>query len=373
MWHPGLLTLVAVFGTALLVCSGLILTQRWHGKLTLDHDLNGVQKIHHRPVPRIGGVALFAALLTGGSAAWWFDDPLTPQILTLLACGIPAFLAGLFEDLTKRVGVRTRLYASFISAIFAVWAMGAHLTRLDTPGLDYVISFLPVSVFFTCFAVGGITNSVNIIDGLNGLAAGSVLLMLAGLAAMAWMVGDPLVLKLCLLGMVAMAGFLLLNYPFGRIFLGDGGAYLAGFWLAECAVLLLVRNPGVSTWAVLLACFYPFWETAYSIYRRHIVGRVSSGQADMGHLHHLIFKRISTSGLVPSVPAWLRHGVTSGIIWMMVLGCQLIAVTFTENTLVLALFTATMAIVYHTAYGRLSADDQFTQSSDNGVITVKSV
>jgi UDP-N-acetylmuramyl pentapeptide phosphotransferase/UDP-N-acetylglucosamine-1-phosphate transferase len=196
MWHPGLLTLLAVFATALLGCAGLILTQRWHGKHTLDHDLNGVQKIHRRPVPRIGGVALFLALLIGGLGALFIEEPKANKILTLLACSIPAFLAGLIEDLTKRVGVRTRLYASFASAALAIWFLNASLTRLDTPGLNFLIAFSPISVLFTCFAVGGLTNAVNIIDGINGLAAGSVMLMLSGMGALAWFHHDIFVFEL---------------------------------------------------------------------------------------------------------------------------------------------------------------------------------
>lgn len=349
LW-PIVACLVASFGTCLL----LVLTQRWHGKLSLDHDLNGVQKIHETPVPRVGGIGVVVGLVLAGLFSYQLGGETYETAGKLLLCAIPVFSAGLIEDFTKRVGVRTRLFAAFISAALAYWALDAKLTDLDTPGLDYLISFSAVSFLFTCFAVGGMTNAVNIIDGLNGLASGSVALMLGGLAAIAWAHGDILVMKLCLWGLAASIGFLFLNYPFGRIFLGDGGAYLAGFWLAECGVLLLYRNPSVSTWAVLLVCIYPVWETIFSMYRRKIVQKVESGAPDMTHLHHVLFKSTVIQHMGATGQAWLRHCITSFSIWIAVALCQVVAIFNSTASGLLAMTTITFAVMYSTVYYSVS-------------------
>ncbi|RYY90756.1 MAG: glycosyl transferase [Chitinophagaceae bacterium] len=362
MWHPGLLVLFAVFFIALLLCLGLILTQRWHGWLTLDHDLNGIQKIHKRPVPRIGGIALFIALLSGGVGALIIEEPTAKQILVLLACSLPAFLAGLIEDLTKRVGVRTRLYASFISALMAVWLLNASLSKLDTPGLDFLMTYSTLSVLFTCFAVGGLTNAINIIDGINGLASGSVILMLSGLGALAWFHHDILVIELCLLGAVALTGFLFLNFPNGKIFLGDGGAYLAGFWLAECAVLLLVRNESVSTWAVLLVCFYPVCETIFSMYRRHVIEKVKTGRPDGAHLHHLLMQRVKVHNLT-SQHVWVLHGLSSAVIWGLIAFFQLFVIATIANPPALIAGTVVFAAVYYWIYRTLALKKEAHEDS----------
>jgi len=313
------------------VCALLILTQRWHGRLSLDHDLSGVQKIHQSPVPRVGGLALLVSLCLGALVGYLAGGKTYPLVLQLLACAAPVFLAGFVEDLTKKVSVRTRLYASFISAALGIWVLDAQLLRLDAPLLDTLISFPAISFLFTIFAVGGVTQSFNIIDGLNGLAAGTVSIILAGLATLAWMHGDLVIMKLCLWGIAAMGGFFLLNYPFGRIFLGDGGAYLAGFWVAECGVLLLVRNPSVSTWAVLLACIYPVWETIYSIYRRSILNKVHSGHPDTSHLHQLFYRNIRPHPVQQKNPEWMRHGLASASIWSLSAICSIIAFTATYS------------------------------------------
>jgi UDP-N-acetylmuramyl pentapeptide phosphotransferase/UDP-N-acetylglucosamine-1-phosphate transferase len=319
--------LLLIVGASFAACLVVVLTQNWHGKHSLDHDLNGAQKLHAKPVPRVGGLGLIVGLLIAGLASYVTHGNSYPTTLTLLVCALPVFLAGFVEDLTKRVSVRTRLLSSFVSAALAAWLLGAQLTDVDVPGLDALMRLSIVGILFTVFAVGGVTHSVNIIDGLNGLAGGAVCIMLAGLASLSWIYGDSVVMKLCLWGIAGLVGFMLLNYPFGKIFLGDGGAYLAGFWLAECAVLLLVRNPEVSTWTVLLCCLYPVLETAYSMFRRHVIHKVPSGLPDMAHMHQLLYKWLKRKTARALLPHWLSHGVTSVKIWAIVAVCQLVAIT----------------------------------------------
>ena len=156
--------------------------------------MNGAQKLHAKPVPRVGGLGLIVGLLMAGLAGYVSHGNSYPTTLTLLVCALPVFLAGFVEDLTKRVSVRTRLLSSFVSAALAVWLLGAQLTDVDVPGLDALMRFSIVGVLFTVFAVGGVTHSVNIIDGLNGLAGGAVCIMLAGLASLSWIYGDSVVM-----------------------------------------------------------------------------------------------------------------------------------------------------------------------------------
>lgn len=346
--------LFAVLVTSFAVCAGLILTTRWHGWLSLDHDLTGTQKFHERPVPRVGGIGVTFGLLAGAVGFAIVTDTGTHQEAALLVlCGAPAFAAGLLEDMTKRVSVSARLLATFVSAALAAWLLDAQLTRLDTPGLDQLMTFAPVAILFTCFAVGGVANAVNIIDGFNGLAAGSVALMLFGLAGLAFIYEDQLVVQLCLLGAFALLGFLVLNFPMGKIFLGDGGAYLAGFWLAECTVLLLARNPDISTWAPLLICIYPVWETFFSMWRKSIYRKTGSGKPDRVHFHMLVFRRFVGQRISKERPAWVRHAATTMFIWSLVAGCQvysIVALLNNQGSWTYALGVAAFAVIYGHIY-----------------------
>lgn len=346
---------LSILLSSAVACLLLILTKSWHGKHSLDNDLAGVQKLHTTPVPRVGGLGLLVGLLAALAAGYVTNGPTLPAVFLLLVSAIPVFASGLVEDVTKRVSVRLRLHAAFVSAALAVWLLDAQLPGLDVPLLDDLMAFPLVAAAFTVFAVAGVTHSVNIIDGLNGLASGAVSIMLGGLAALAWMQGDELVMKLCLWGIASLAGFLVLNYPFGKIFLGDGGAYLAGFWLAQCAVLLLARNPEVSTWSVLLCCIYPVIETMYSMYRRHVIQKVPSGQPDMGHMHQLLFKRLSSRPCESQHGRWRRHGLTTAKIWAMTGLCQLVAVVAPESSALNLTAVGLACIVYVLVHRSLSA------------------
>src|SRR5690606_10077631 len=137
----------------------VLLTQRWHGRITGDHDLQGVQKLHKAVVPRIGGLGIAAGLGIATFIAFMAGDRQYSLTATLLLCATPVFLAGFGEDLTKRVSVRMRLNASFASAALAIWMLDAQLTRVNTAGLDALMTMVPFSVLFTCFAVGGTTHA----------------------------------------------------------------------------------------------------------------------------------------------------------------------------------------------------------------------
>ena len=158
------------------ICSfSLILTKKIHGKVSLDSIL-GVQKQHTEPTPRIGGIAIAAGLVAG----WWSVDTGVKAILgPMLIAGIPAFAFGLAEDLTKKVGVLPRLLATMFSGVLAWYSTGIAMQDTGFTPLDWLLRYLPIAVIFTAFAVGGVANAINIIDGFNGLASGSVAIMAA--------------------------------------------------------------------------------------------------------------------------------------------------------------------------------------------------
>lgn len=349
--------LLAVFLTSLAVCGLLVLTERWHGKLTHDHDLSGAQKVHQHPVPRIGGLVVMSGLAAGTLGLYLADSVAAPQMKHLLYCCIPTFLAGLWEDITKRVSVTIRLWSAFLSAALAVILVRAMLRRLNIPFIDdYMIQFWPLALLFTAFAVGGVINAINIVDGLNGLASGSVVLILLGLGTMGYRYNDLLVVYMCAIGAFTMLGFMVLNYPFGKIFLGDGGAYLTGFWVAECAVMLLARNPGVNTWLVLVICLYPVWETVYSMWRRKVVEKTKTDQPDQGHFHHVVMHKLVKARWLPQgAPNWKVHGLSSPVMWVLVLLCQSGMWVFPNSQKLALLGGVVFLLAYHLIYSKLQS------------------
>ncbi|WP_310564792.1 glycosyltransferase [Hydrogenophaga sp.] len=331
--------------TSLSICVLIVFTQPLHGRLTLDH-LPGVQMLHGKPVPRIGGVGLFLGLL----AAWGLaPDSLGSLLAPLLVAGLPALGAGLLEDITKLIGVRVRLLATMVSGVLICLLTGASLDHLDIPLIDPLFALSPVAVLFTAFALAGIANAINIIDGVNGLASGVLVCCSAAIGLVAAGVGDTELAWTAALLAAASAGFWLVNFPFGKLFLGDGGAYFGGFALAWLAVLLPMRNPDVSPWVGLLVCAYPVIETLYTILRR-LRSHQSPGAPDAAHLHSLVMSCL-VARRAPGWPAWAQHSLVSLPLWGLAAAPAALAIWLAlEPAQNLALAFAGMFVAYHLIY-----------------------
>src|SRR5438876_11198513 len=262
-----------------------------HSNWSFDPVKTGPQKFHSAPTPRIGGLEVMAGLFVSGAVLLAIaQSASSEQFGYLLLASVPAFAGGITEDVTKTVGVLTRLLLTMLAAAFGVWLLGAVIPRLDVPGFDTLLKWAPFAIAFTMFAVGGVANSINIIDGYNGLAAGHAVIVLAAMAWVSALAGVHYVFTSALAMIGALLGFLAWNYPKGKIFLGDGGAYLLGFWLAELSVLLVARHPEVSPWFPLLLLIYPVFETVFSIYRKRFLRGHSPGRPDGLSYRMLVYK-----------------------------------------------------------------------------------
>jgi len=320
-----------------------------HAHWSFDPVRTGPQKFHATPTPRIGGLGVMAGLFVSGAALLATEQSASgEQFGYLLFASLPAFLGGITEDITKNVSVLARLLLTMVAAAFGVWLLGAVLPRLDVPGVDTLLRWTPLAIAFTVFAVGGVANAINIIDGYNGLAAGHAVIVLAALAYVSAEVGDSFLFTSALAMIGALVGLLIWNYPKGKIFLGDGGAYLLGFWLAELSVLLVARHPEVSPWFPLLLLVYPIFETLFSIYRRRVLQGVSPGQPDRLHLHQVIYTRLTqtSEGISDPVSLTRQNSMVAPIGWMMSLCCAIPAVWLWKETSWLAAASFLFCAVY---------------------------
>ena len=338
---------------ALLITMLVIRYQRLHSHFSADSDMSGVQKFHHMPVPRIGGLGIALAVMLALVARWFEHSEVGTFGLLLLVSALPAFSAGFIEDVTKRVGVSVRLLATAFSAGLAGWILGAWLPSLQIFGIDTLMLAYPwLAAVITCFAVAGVANAFNIIDGYNGLSGMVGFIILAGIAYVAFQLGDFPIMISAMALMGALLGFLFWNYPRGLIFLGDGGAYFVGFWIAELSVLLTARHPEVSKWFPLLLCFYPIFETLFTIYRRVFVLRTHPGMPDAAHLHQIIYKRLVRWAVGSSLPEdrVIRNALTAPYLWVLTSVTVIPAVLFWRYAWVLQIFALFFAVGYVLLY-----------------------
>lgn len=332
----------------------LVRSASLHASHTGDRDFSKPQKVHVAPVPRIGGLAVVLGLLAWlGWHAWMGAPPALPALL--LVCAAPAFLAGFVQDCTEAVTPRGRLVATGLSAMLAFYFVDASLRHTTIPGLDWIVGFSLGSLILTVFAVAGVANAINIIDGLNGLASMCAMLMLAAIGYVAFQVDDQLIGYMALAGIGAVLGFFLWNYPSGLIFLGDGGAYFLGFLVAELGILLIGRNSEVSPLFPLLVCFYPAFETLFSIYRRWILRQKPAHMPDGIHLHSLLYRRVMgwAVGDRSAKALTRRNARTSPVLWALCMVSILPAVLLWNNTAALAAVLVAFAAGYLALYWRI--------------------
>jgi UDP-N-acetylmuramyl pentapeptide phosphotransferase/UDP-N-acetylglucosamine-1-phosphate transferase len=321
-----------------------------HARFTADSDLEGVQKFHCRPVPRIGGVPIAIGLCAGSAVLHYKILDNTGWLLLLSS--LPAFGSGLAEDISKRVGPMPRLLATFLAALLGFYLLRAGLTRLDLPLLDAILAFWPLSLLVTVIAVGGVAHAINIIDGYNGLSGMVSIFVFLAIGYVAFKVGDAALLGLSFAMIGALTGFLVWNYPRGLIFAGDGGAYLVGFIIAEMSVLLVARHHEVSPWFPLLIVIYPVFETLFSIYRKRFLRGISPGIPDGLHLHMLVYRRLVRWMVGSAVVEHRtrRNSLTSPYLWVLASLSVIPAILFWNNTPALMACAAAFILIYLSLY-----------------------
>lgn len=260
----------------------------------IDSHLNEKpQRFHEDATPRAGGIGILLGM---------FTILFTPIGWKLLISMLLAFTSGIFEDFHHSLKPHIRLFLQLIAAIGAVILTDAIITYL---GLGIYLPYT-IAIIFSIFSIVGLMNAMNIIDGFNGLASGITLLILLSLWHTTFLVEDQEIFSLISIIFCSILGFFVINFPKGKIFLGDGGAYLIGFVIALIGIFLASTYPKISPWYILAILIYPVWEVFFSIFRKLKAGH-SPLQPDQYHLHMLIYKHLTHNNPLTSVIIFLWY------------------------------------------------------------------
>jgi len=275
-------------------------------------DLPGARKVHKSPTPRLGGLAIAAAVVLASIAAYFLGGSVSPvhaltasRFAVVLASAAFLLLVGFADDLFD-IPSQFKLIA-LLAAAAAVCGSGL---LIDTIGFGGSAA-LPLGMFawpLTILWIAGITVSINFIDGLDGLAGGIVGIAATALSATAALHGD---LALACLGLAlagALCGFLLYNFNPAKVFMGDSGSMFVGFLLAclgVCGASQLGTRGGIILPSVILCI--PLIDTTLTFIRRGVLHRRSIFSAERGHIHH----RLIDMGLCQRHAVLLLYGVTA--------------------------------------------------------------
>ena len=288
-----LVLIVISFLVAALTVLGFMRRARRHAR---RYGKDMPQRFHAGHVPRLGGAGIFL----GTGVAWLAAGVIGHHQCALAAQGLRAHPPVHGTRHARRHHRRpdaARVGALSPGPDHRLGPAGVRRARPE-PGAHRratgrrLVARLPYAgLLFAAVAIGGLPHAFNIIDGYNGLAGTVAVLVCLAIAHVALQLGDRQLAAMVISLVGATVGFLVWNYPRGKIFAGDGGAYVWGMVIALACVTLVQRHPIVSPWFPMLLLIYPVWETLFSVYRKLARGQ-SPGMADALHFHQLIFRRI---------------------------------------------------------------------------------
>jgi UDP-N-acetylmuramyl pentapeptide phosphotransferase/UDP-N-acetylglucosamine-1-phosphate transferase len=281
--------LAYIAGLSFVMCVALIAMARFIPRLAgRPSDTNAVQAMHRRPTPRVGGIAIFGAL-----ACSIFFSPIiiTQGYIYFLMGAALLFFVGISEDLGFHVSPRLRLLTVVIASMFVIPLIGFWLSRIGVLYVDQLLQYGFIGIPFTLLITAGVSNGFNLIDGVNGLASMTAITASVAIAVIAHQSGYASMASVSMMLAAVTFGFFVANYPFGLIFLGDAGAYVLGFVISWIGVVIIMRVPEVSPWAILLTMFWPLADTLLAMYRRRRENK-SAMMPDRLHAHQLVMRAI---------------------------------------------------------------------------------
>lgn len=325
--------MIAILTSFLLGFFLLLITIYLCKKLKLKNCLDLAskpQKVHTEPIPRVGGIPLYATLL-GLLNYQNFNLE-----LKLIFTSLPIFLGGAIEDLTGKLDYKYRFIFMILASIFFIFLFKNYIvTNLGVVHLNVYLGIL-----FTIFALVGITNAFNIIDGINGLASGIALIIFITLLIIS--LENTLTQYIPILEILtgALLAFFILNFFFNLIFLGDSGSYLVGF-LSGILAIFVVKDTHASPWVPIVLMFYPIWETLFSIFRRFKEGK-SPFHPDRYHFHHLLYEYFGKS-----------HTKATGLLLLIQALIALLVLFFYKNSIILISALMVLITLYILFYRKL--------------------
>ena len=285
-----------LFSISLVLCLIIIVSSGYAFTRRSAFDQVAVQSAHKGFVPRIGGLAIFISVLSFIPLLNFGFIPLNvvldlkiDEMIWLIISTFPVFLVGIAEDLGYEMHPKRRLLASAISGFLVVIIFQVWISKLGILGIDYLLSFGLLGVIFTIFATVGVVNAFNLIDGLNGLASYVTISTAITLSIISFKIGSTQITIFLILITATSLGFLVLNFPLGKIFLGDGGAYFLGHLLVWSSIILINYEPSISSFAILLIFFWPVADTGLAIWRRWKLGNPTD-RPDRLHFHQVAMR-----------------------------------------------------------------------------------
>jgi UDP-N-acetylmuramyl pentapeptide phosphotransferase/UDP-N-acetylglucosamine-1-phosphate transferase len=288
------------------------LTVFFYEKYKLNHSkYSSSHQTHIGQIPRTGGISLYILFFMLSIYQVLISKDFF--LVSIALAFIPALIVSIREDLFLNVSPIKRLLAIVFSSSLLVVFAGINLNDIQTPLIDSLLNSKLGLTLFTIFFLTALTNSFNVIDGLNGLCSLTFIAINVSSLIISWYVQDLWALKISIILIFFPLSFLVFNFPYARFFLGDSGAYFLGFISTSILIKIASSNIFLPKWLFILVLSYPFFEIIFSIIRKVILGR-SPFYPDREHMHIIMYdhsknlfgdtKRINPISTIFLIPIW---------------------------------------------------------------------
>ena len=273
----------SILATTVFLCFLVLQSRRSLLNRRAFKDTRQPHSTHGTATPRLGGAVIFASVIF---TTVFFDGFFGGRYAKFAVSMLPMVFATLWEDMLRPTTPQVRLSATAASCLFTMATLQIWFTDADVPLIDPWMTGgfgVMVTLLFAATSV----NAFNMVDGLNGLCGAIAVAALMSLHLIGNAVGHEFLAHMAIILAVAVAGFLLFNFPKGKIFLGDTGSYVLGYLIAWFGVSLCYWFHMVSPWAILLIVAYPVSDLVITLVRRVLAGH-SPFRPDNLHFHHLV-------------------------------------------------------------------------------------
>jgi UDP-GlcNAc:undecaprenyl-phosphate/decaprenyl-phosphate GlcNAc-1-phosphate transferase len=250
------------------------------------------QRLHQKEVPRIAGMIIYIFL----SIVALFSIK-SHYLNVILISVLPIIFVSVKEDIFQNTRPKIRLMMMALSAGLFIYLLPTKLPEIDFPILTQILAFGFTKEIFFIFSILVIVNGNNFIDGVNGNLAFSNMIQLISVTLLAFIVGDNKIIQLTCILLIPLIVFAFFNFPFGKIFCGDTGAYFYGFAVSASIIYLFGKYDQLLSWNAVLILIYPAIELLFSLIRKKLFENKSPFAADAKHLHSLIYRYMNKGNL----------------------------------------------------------------------------
>lgn len=245
-------------------------------------DKPNQRKVHQKIMPRIGGLAIFASFLIG----FLILIPESDYTWAILTGAFIIIVTGVLDDMYE-LSAKIKLLGQIAAALVVVMG-GVYVEFINLP-FGGVLEFGMFGVPLTLLWIIGITNSINLIDGLDGLASGVSSIVLLTITIIAFMDGNLFIISLASILLASTLGFLVFNFYPAKIFMGDTGALFLGYMIAVISLLGFKSVTLFSLAIPIIILAVPIFDTVFAIIRR-LVNKQPLSSPDKSHLHHCLLR-----------------------------------------------------------------------------------